>query len=210
MAYFPGRFVRFRECTPWKMNMLNLKISCEKEKHWKTSKPNLHFWIQKNSFSRVYDEWGIFVQDVFPRLVWHRNPNLLWKMLFDGIGLRSSTLLTAFQPNHGKSAGSFFGKRQKTSNISKLWLEFWEQDHQIVFNAYNNMIWYTDIGVHWLYTLEAKWPIVILIEKGLVLEGSPPKIEDKQVPDRSYGYSLWDRILSILHFALQNLTWWAC
>ena len=94
------------------------------------------------------------------------------KMLFDGIGLRSSTLLTAFQPNHGKSAGSFFGKRQKTSNISKLWLEFWEQDHQIVFNAYNNMIWYTDIGVHWLYTLEAKWPIVILIEKGLVLEGS--------------------------------------
>ena len=37
---------------------------------------------------------------------------------------------------------------------------------------------------------------LILIEKGLVLEGSAPKIEDKQVPDRSYGYSWWDRILS--------------
>lgn len=50
MALFQGRFVRFRECTPWKMNILNLKIICLKRK---TSEPNLHFWIQDVHFPGV-------------------------------------------------------------------------------------------------------------------------------------------------------------
>ena len=92
-------------------------------------------------FSRVYTSEAFLVQDVFPQ-VWHGNPNPLWKMLFHGRGLRSSTLLTS--ETHGKSAGSLLGKPQTYTYLR--WWEFWEKDLQNWdwFNAYNMINIYND------------------------------------------------------------------